>query len=66
VWGVGIDFVAQRVEGEGYASSDIFCELSSLRGFVDSNCGLWQSVENGIDSVERAYCDGDGNDDYST
>ena len=35
-----IDFIAQRVEGNGYSAADVFGELPCLWGFVDSDCCL--------------------------
>jgi hypothetical protein len=38
------------MESERNASPDIFCELSSVRGFVDGNSGLWSLAESGHDA----------------
>jgi hypothetical protein len=35
-----VDLVAERMEGDGYLTTDIFCKLACLRGFVNRDRSL--------------------------
>lgn len=51
---MGVDFVSERMERDGYLATKIFGKLSCLGGFVNCNCGRLSVVSIDRSGAEKA------------